>query len=231
MPTGHAPTLESAERSASDRGGMGVPPVSSSAGAAQPIEHTRAWQLGAGYRNPSPPLRALLDFRRALVARIDNLNLPREAWNDLFIALDDVQSHLSEHAVTTPLARQVADLELAAIACGAPVHRNGLARLSTASTPSIQATPEPRPSGRDAGVPLFPALVASELTDARIKHGNQRSLHEAYAVILEELDEFWDVVKRNGTNNAALSELVQVAAMCQRAAEDLRLFADDFPSD
>lgn len=69
----------------------------------------------------------------------------------------------------------------------------------------------------------FPALVKAELEKARRKHpGEQRNLHEGYAVILEEVDEFWDVVKSQKPDTAhALEELVQVAAMCQRTAEDV----------
>jgi hypothetical protein len=46
--------------------------------------------------------------------------------------------------------------------------------------------------------------------------------HEAYAVILEELDEFWDEVrKKEHCPEKMLRELIQIAAMAQRAAEDL----------
>ncbi len=57
-------------------------------------------------------------------------------------------------------------------------------------------------------------------------HAKLNSAHEAYAVILEELDEFWEQVrmKREVRDPAAmLTELVQIAAMAQRAAEDLGL--------
>ena len=37
--------------------------------------------------------------------------------------------------------------------------------------------------------------VAEELRRARRKHAPMHSLHEAYAVILEEMDEFWDEVR------------------------------------
>lgn len=69
----------------------------------------------------------------------------------------------------------------------------------------------------------FPELVKTELNRARSKHpGEQRSLHEAYAVILEEVDEFWDLVKSQKPDpNKVLDELVQISAMCQRAAEDV----------
>lgn len=52
------------------------------------------------------------------------------------------------------------------------------------------------------------------------------SPHEVYAMILEEVDEFWDEVKkkqeeRNYGN--MLVELVQIASTCQRGAESLNL--------
>ncbi len=72
----------------------------------------------------------------------------------------------------------------------------------------------------------FDKMVRDELARARAKNAPMNSLHEGYAVILEELDEFWDEVKkkkveRNTTD--ILKELVQVAAMCQKTAEDVVL--------
>lgn len=57
-------------------------------------------------------------------------------------------------------------------------------------------------------------------------HPPMHSLHEAYAVILEEVEELWqEVCKRAADRDpkAVLTELTQIAAMCQRAAEDLTL--------
>lgn len=69
----------------------------------------------------------------------------------------------------------------------------------------------------------FHALQAQELIEARTKHPKKfGSFHEAYAVILEEVDEFWDNVRKDAVEDM-LAELVQVAAMAQRAAEDLGL--------
>lgn len=72
----------------------------------------------------------------------------------------------------------------------------------------------------------FTERVAHELEVARRNHAKQNSLHEGYAVLLEEVDELWDEVKkktklRNKDN--VLNELVQIAAMAQRTAEDLGL--------
>lgn len=52
------------------------------------------------------------------------------------------------------------------------------------------------------------------------------SCHEGFGVLLEEVDELWEQVrkkrsKRNPKN--MLSELVQIATVCQRFAEDLVL--------
>lgn len=71
----------------------------------------------------------------------------------------------------------------------------------------------------------FTELVEAELSRARAKHnGAIHGPHEAYAVIYEELDEFWDEVRAQKHNGAAmLKELVQTAAMCARAAEDCGL--------
>lgn len=72
----------------------------------------------------------------------------------------------------------------------------------------------------------FANEVAAELKAARDGHRPLNSAHEAYAVILEELDEFWDQcrLKRQNRNRLVmLTELVQIGAMAQRAAEDLGL--------
>lgn len=73
----------------------------------------------------------------------------------------------------------------------------------------------------------FPELVGDELYKARRKHRTAfHNLHEAYAVMLEEVEEFWSEVKKQNDERdkqALRDELVQIAAMCQRAAEDLGL--------
>jgi hypothetical protein len=75
--------------------------------------------------------------------------------------------------------------------------------------------------------------VAAELGRAMIQHGPMHSAHEAYAVILEELEEFWWQVKINpkklspeAQNDRLIEmrkELLQVAAMAVRAIVDLNL--------
>jgi vacuolar-type H+-ATPase catalytic subunit A/Vma1 len=72
----------------------------------------------------------------------------------------------------------------------------------------------------------FPEAVALELKTARRAHAPLNSAHEAYALILEELDEFWEEVRRKQPERSSqrmASELIQIAAMAQRAAEDLTL--------
>lgn len=71
----------------------------------------------------------------------------------------------------------------------------------------------------------FLRLVTLEIQEARKQHPQPiNSGHEAFGVIYEELDEFWDEVREKKLNKEkALHELVQTAAMCMRAAEDLGL--------
>lgn len=86
----------------------------------------------------------------------------------------------------------------------------------------------------------FQELVDRELQFARNKFPNMNSMHEGYAVILEELDELWEWIKQKQlpelteenhrklgymypTRNQVeiCKELVQIAAMCQRLFEDV----------
>ena len=70
----------------------------------------------------------------------------------------------------------------------------------------------------------FSEQVDKELIKAREMHGPVNSIHEGYAVILEELDEVWDEVKKKTKDRDLkhlLKELVQVAAMAQKMAEDV----------
>ncbi len=70
----------------------------------------------------------------------------------------------------------------------------------------------------------FPLHVRCEIERARAKHKPINSAHEGYAVILEELDEFWDEVKKKREmrdKRRMYDELVQIAAMAQRTADDV----------
>lgn len=70
----------------------------------------------------------------------------------------------------------------------------------------------------------FAWSVRHELKEAREGHPPMASLHEAFAIILEEVDELKEEVWKKPKNRSGediLGELIQIAAMCQRAAEDL----------
>lgn len=79
----------------------------------------------------------------------------------------------------------------------------------------------------------FPEAVRLELERSRRgPYPALHSLHEAYAVLLEELDELWEQVRRKDHRRdpaAVLRELAQLSAMCQRAAEDLGLIGRATP--
>lgn len=77
---------------------------------------------------------------------------------------------------------------------------------------------------RTLAIDLTLGVVAIELENAIAAHGPMKSAHEAYAVIKEELDEFWEEVKRKKTSESDMAkEIIQIAAMCVRAMIDLRL--------
>ena len=63
--------------------------------------------------------------------------------------------------------------------------------------------------------------VLKELADAQLHHPQFNSRHEAYAVILEELDECWDEIKSNNSKRA-YEEMIQVAAMALRYLDEFR---------
>lgn len=70
----------------------------------------------------------------------------------------------------------------------------------------------------------FSGRVAYELMFARAKHAKpMNSAHEGYAVLLEEVEEVKDEVFHGKDKQHLLEELIQVAAMAQRMAEDLKL--------
>lgn len=53
-------------------------------------------------------------------------------------------------------------------------------------------------------------------TDKAVKtHGDYHSLHEGYAILLEEVDELWDIVrmkKKNRKLDSINKELIQIAS-------------------
>lgn len=58
-------------------------------------------------------------------------------------------------------------------------------------------------------------LVTKEMQWAYEKHGPYHNAHEQYAVMQEEVDEWWQAVKGN-YSDSALYELIQVAAVALR---------------
>jgi hypothetical protein len=66
--------------------------------------------------------------------------------------------------------------------------------------------------------------VGDELTQATSNHGPLNSAHEAYAVIMEEVCEFWDEVKLKHnlrSKDRMREELIQIAAMAVRTIIDV----------
>ncbi len=76
----------------------------------------------------------------------------------------------------------------------------------------------------------FTQAMNVEISSADQCHGKYNSFHEAYSVILEELDEFWEIVRQKSADRDrqnAYAELVQIATACMRAARDLDLQSRD----
>jgi hypothetical protein len=72
----------------------------------------------------------------------------------------------------------------------------------------------------------FIELLQKEFVRAKQLHPMYNSAHEAYAVILEELDEFKEQVwkkQKNRSDEKMLEELVQIAATAMKAAYSLQL--------
>lgn len=70
----------------------------------------------------------------------------------------------------------------------------------------------------------FSKAVQDELARAYDLHGPINSLHEGYAVILEEMDEAWEEIRKKTNNrdmNHLLMEFIQIGAMAQKVAEDV----------
>ena len=70
--------------------------------------------------------------------------------------------------------------------------------------------------------------IRNELSRARSLWGDMASAHEAYSVILEELEEFWEEVKANKGDpvehkRRMKKELIQLGAMVARSLVDLGL--------
>ena len=66
--------------------------------------------------------------------------------------------------------------------------------------------------------------IIDEVKSAQQKYHPFNSNHEGYAVILEELDELWDMIKSSKSTTATADmkkECIQIAAMAIRFIEDL----------
>jgi len=66
--------------------------------------------------------------------------------------------------------------------------------------------------------------IITEYESASSKYPKFHSTHEGYAVIKEEVDELWDMVKASKEINGHLEmekECIQIAAMAIRFIEDL----------
>lgn len=87
------------------------------------------------------------------------------------------------------------------------------------------------PEGLCSCEPDFTDLAVKDILAEHVRaleiHGPHASLHEAYAVIAEELDELWDVVRSKTTGDqkarfrAAREEAVQIAAMALKLVEGI----------
>lgn len=65
--------------------------------------------------------------------------------------------------------------------------------------------------------------ITLELDRAYSKHGRAPwSRHEFYAILLEEVDDLWDAIKKDAPQEDVMAELTQVAAMCFRYWETCR---------
>lgn len=73
--------------------------------------------------------------------------------------------------------------------------------------------------------------VRQELATAIERHGPMASCHEGYAVILEELDELWEEVRKKSSqrDQAAMRlECIQIAAMALKFAASLPPSGEDY---
>lgn len=85
--------------------------------------------------------------------------------------------------------------------------------------------PDQFPADQAAWDTVFGRLQREELARATREHPDPvLSLHEGYAILWEEVDELWELVRQRADRRsgaAVLAELVQIAAMAQRIAQDL----------
>ncbi len=72
--------------------------------------------------------------------------------------------------------------------------------------------------------------IDAEISKSKKHYGAFNSTHEAYAVLQEEVEELWDIIKKNtertyGTpeykTKALIPELIQIASVAKRMAIEL----------
>jgi len=71
--------------------------------------------------------------------------------------------------------------------------------------------------------------ILEEFSSASLKYGKFNSAHEGYAILLEEVDELWDEVKKKSSQRdgkAMTQEAMQVAAMAMRFMVDMGMEDD-----
>jgi hypothetical protein len=68
---------------------------------------------------------------------------------------------------------------------------------------------------------LFRDLVETSVTEARQDGDGVHSHHEAYALLAERLDNYWKSVRNRCAGEVLLDHLVELAAQCAMAADDL----------
>ena len=84
---------------------------------------------------------------------------------------------------------------------------------------------------RAARIPLLRCVILEQFSaeaDRAARHGATfASLHEAWAVLLEELDEVWDITRQKRRDRSALElqkEFIQIGAMAIKALESMESF-------
>lgn len=68
---------------------------------------------------------------------------------------------------------------------------------------------------------LFVELLTTAVAEARETGQIVSSPHEAYALVLEQLDAFWREVRQRRDAEVLLDNLVTIATQCAIAADDL----------
>ncbi|MCK9592978.1 MAG: hypothetical protein M0Q91_13320 [Methanoregula sp.] len=69
-------------------------------------------------------------------------------------------------------------------------------------------------------------LINAEYIKASSTHPKFNSSHEGYAILMEEIDELWDEIKKNPNRHPEREEnmkkeMIQCAAMCMRFLHDI----------